>query len=189
MFPEPLPPNKTTIQKNAKKYERDGRSGRRTTTRTQENIRAVWQVLKRNQGRISVRRNGLEILPMLFCRILKKDLRWYPYKLIRCQNLNDGDYERCLRFCQWFLYQCHNLRFLANFVIGDEAGFALNSAVNNHNAQMYEPANQAPDCHDNINDSCQKLTAWVELCGNGNILGPLCFERNVDGQSYLKPFK
>ena len=123
-------------------------------------IRVVWQVLERNQGRISVSRNGLEILPMLFCRILKKDLCWYPYKLIRCHHLNDGDYERCLRFCLWFLYQCNNLRFLANFVIGDEAAFALNSAVNNHNAQMYEPASQAPDFHDNINDSCQKLTAW-----------------------------
>ena len=57
LFSERLPPNKTTIRKNVKKYERDdtylnmnkGRSGRRITTRTQENIEAVRQALETNQ--------------------------------------------------------------------------------------------------------------------------------------------
>ena len=47
LFPERLPPNKTRIWENVKKYKRDdislnmnkGRSGRRITTRWQE---AVW---------------------------------------------------------------------------------------------------------------------------------------------------
>ena len=60
----------------------------------------------------------------------KKRLALDPYKMIRRHNLKDGDYERRFRFCQWFLHQCNNRRFLANFVIGDEAGFALNGAVN-----------------------------------------------------------
>ena len=54
---ECLPPNKTTIRKNVKTYERDDtslnmnkeRSGRRITTRTQENIEVVRQALERNQ--------------------------------------------------------------------------------------------------------------------------------------------
>ena len=56
LFPERLPPKKTTIRKSVKKYDRDGssvnmnkgRSGRRIITRTQENIEAVRQVLERN---------------------------------------------------------------------------------------------------------------------------------------------
>ena len=67
--------------------------------------------------------------------------------MIRRHNLKDGDYEGRSCFCQWFLQQCNNQRFLANFVIGDGAGFALNGAVNNHNVRMYAPANQPPDFH------------------------------------------
>ena len=49
LFSELLPPNKTTIRKSVRKYEKDRtflnmnkeRSRRRTTIRTQENIEAV----------------------------------------------------------------------------------------------------------------------------------------------------
>ena len=79
LFPERLPPNKTTSQKIVKKYERDGtslnmnkgRSGRRVTTRTQENTETVQKALEQNQERISARRNGLQILPSSFCRTIK----------------------------------------------------------------------------------------------------------------------
>ena len=71
------------------------------------------------------------------------------------------------------------------YVIGDEAGFALNGAVNNHNVRIYVPANQVPDFHYNVNDSRQKLTVWVGLFRNGEMLGPFFFDGNVNGQSYL----
>ena len=104
LCPERLRPNKTTIRKNVRKYERDGtslnmnkgRSGRRITTRKYRSS------TEKNQGRISARRNGLGISPSSFCRIIKKDLRWYPYKMIRRQNLKDGDYERHSRFVSGF---------------------------------------------------------------------------------------
>ena len=104
--------------------------------------------------------------------------------MIRRRNLKDGDYERRFHFCQWFLHQCNNRRFLENFVIGDEIGFALNGAVNNQNVRMYSPANQVQDFHYHFNDSRQKLTLWVGLCGNGDMLGPFFFDGNVNGQSY-----
>ena len=75
-----------------------GRSGRRITTRTQENFELVWQALERNQERTSARRDGLGISPSLF---------WYPYKMVRCHNLKVGDNERCSHFCQWLLHQCN----------------------------------------------------------------------------------
>ena len=95
LFLERLLPNKTTIRKNVKKYERDGpsfnmnkeRSGRTITTRSQKIIDTVRQALERNQGRISAGRNGLGILPSSFCQIIKKNLRWCLYKMIRRHNL------------------------------------------------------------------------------------------------------
>ena len=64
-----------------------GRSARRITTRAQQNIETVWQALEKNQGKISVRRNGLGTSPSSFCRIIKKDLRCYPYRMIRRHDL------------------------------------------------------------------------------------------------------
>ena len=46
LFPERLPPNKTTTRKNVENYESMrgmARSGRRITTKKQENIEAVRQ--------------------------------------------------------------------------------------------------------------------------------------------------
>ena len=64
-------------------------------------------------------------------------------------------------------------------------GFALNGAVNNHNVRMYAPSNQPPNFYYNVDGSCQKLTVWRGLCGNGAMLGPFFFDGNVNGQSYL----
>ena len=69
-----------------------------------------------------------------------------------------------IRDFQWFLHQWNNRRLLANFVIGDEAGFALNGAVNNHNVRKYAPANQPPDFHYSVSDNRQKLYVLVGLC-------------------------
>ena len=80
------------------------RSERGITTRTQENIEVVRQALERNQGRINARRNGLGIPPSSFCRIIKRDVSWYVYRMTRHCNLKGGDYERRSRFYQWFLH-------------------------------------------------------------------------------------
>ena len=93
--------------------------------------------------------------------------------MIRRHNLKGGDYEKHSRFCQWFLHQYRNRRFLANFIIiGDEVGFTLNGAVNNHDVGMYAPANQPPDFYCNFNDNRQKLTIRVGLCRNYDMFGP-----------------
>ena len=155
MFPERLTSNKTTDQpqdvKKCKRlahllYMNKGRSGRRITTRIQENTEAVWQSLERNQRRISARRNESVILPSLFCQIIRTSLGTHIEMVIH-HNLKDGDYDRCSCFCQWFLHQCNNQQFLATFLIGDKARIALNGTVNNHNVQMYAPAIQLTDFH------------------------------------------
>ena len=97
----------------------------------------------------------------------KERLVLVQYKMIKRHNLKHGDYET-FPFYQCFLHQCHNRRFLANFVIGDEVGFALNGTVNNHIVQMYASANQ-PGFNYNVNDSHQKLTVWVGLCESGDV--------------------
>ena len=88
------------------------RSGRRITTKNskilkrygkhpkkmQQNIEAVRQASEKNEGRISARRNGLGISPSSFCRIIK-DLRWYPYRMIRRLDLKRCWLWETLPFC------------------------------------------------------------------------------------------
>ena len=102
MFPERLTSNETTDQpqdvKKCKRlahllYMNKGRSGRRITTRIQENTEAVEQSLERNQRRISARRNESVILPSLFCQIITTSLGTHIEMVIH-HNLKDGDYDR-----------------------------------------------------------------------------------------------
>lgn len=51
---------------------------------------------------------------------------------------------------------------------------------------MYAPANQIPDFHYKVNDSRQKLTAWVGFCGKDDMLSPFLFDRNANGKNYLR---
>ena len=103
-------------------------------------------------------------------------------------ELKLGDFPRRLQFSQWFLNQCHNNRFLFNFVIGDEATFSLNGRVNSHNVRRYAPKGQHPSFNYDVNSARQKVTVWAGMCGNGSLLGPFFFEGNVNGRIYLTMF-
>ena len=70
---------------------------------------------------------------------------------------------------------------LRNVLIGDEAVFALNGEVNTHNVVHYGPAGQPPVFNFETKMSREKVTVCVGLCGNGVIIGPFFFERNVNG--------
>ena len=73
-----------------------------------------------------------------------------------------------------------------NFLIGDEAGFAMNGLVNTQNVREYAPRGQPPQNFYYVrNESRQRLTVWVGLCGNGTLIGPSFFEGSVNGQNYL----
>ena len=103
------PPCKTTILLNFQKYSNagtslnlnKGNSGRRRTTRTEENIAAIRALLEENP-RVSARRNPIDISSSSFNRITKFELRWHPYKMhVRHQLL-----PRRLHFAEWFVERC-----------------------------------------------------------------------------------
>lgn len=88
-FLKHYPPSKATLPRNIPKYQlngtslilKKGTSGSCVTDRTAENIQVAQEPLEVNNGRLSVRRNGLVISASSFCRITKKDLRWHSYKI------------------------------------------------------------------------------------------------------------
>ena len=195
-FPDVRYPSRKTVTRNVQKFSlhgtshnlNKGRSGRRRSARTEENVQAVQNLLNGDQPNgeiISARRNGLGLSSATFNRITRLDLRFHPFQMIRRHQLLAGDYQRRQQFCHWLLAQ--NARFLENVIIGDEAGFALNASINTHNVRHYAPRGQQPlDFQFERNDDRHKLTVWVGLMGNGNIIGPFFFQGNVDGEGYLQ---
>ena len=161
-------------------------SGRKRTARSEENIDAVQAALEQNPKGITCRGNGLNLSRATFNRICRIDLRWHPYRMVRRHQLKDGDFERRTAFCEWFLQKHQNPNFIGNFVIGDEAGFAMNGRVSNQNIRMYAPKGQAPDFPYDVNECREKVTVWMGLCGNGRAVGPFFFEGNVNKEKYLE---
>ena len=80
----------------------------------------------------------------------------------------------------------NNPRFPPNIVIGDDALFAMNGAVNTRNVSEYAPKEQVPEFIYKRNDSREKIIVWADLCGNGTLLVPYIFDGNVNGYNYLQ---
>ncbi|MPC87481.1 hypothetical protein E2C01_082343 [Portunus trituberculatus] len=81
------------------------RSGRPRTGRTEENVAAVEVAFVQSQGK-SIRRAGLElnISWASIQRMLKKDIRMYPYKIQVVQNLEPQDYDSRKEMCETLLH-------------------------------------------------------------------------------------
>ena len=194
-FPGRPPPVGSTIFRNFIKYNQHGtslnrnavRSGRPKSGRSNENIDRVQETLKDNPDNIACRRNGLGLSKSTFNRICKIDLKWHPYKMRERHELKPTDPGRRIQFCQWLLNKCRDRRFLHNFLIGDEAGFAMNGRVNSQNVRQYAPrgGGPAPDFNYTRNESRKRVTVWVGLCGDGSLFGPFFFEGSVNGLNYL----
>ena len=193
-FPDRNPPCKTTILRNFQKYSNagtslnlnKGNSGRRRTTRTEENIAAIRALLEENQ-RVSARRNPIDIYSSSFNRITKFELRWHPYKMHVRHQLLPTDLPRRLHFVEWFVERCRRRpNFLESLIVGDEAAFAMNGEVCTHNVRQYAQKGHPPEFNFERNASREKLHIWAAICGNGVILGPYFFDRNVTGIVYLQ---
>lgn len=193
-FPDRQPPALKSIWANVRKYEahgtsqnrNKGNSGRIRTGRSEANIAAVRERLDEHPRSTSARRNGVGLPSATFNRITRLDLNEYPYRMHIRHQLLPRDFNRRMEFARWLIGRCErNEHFLRTLVIGDEAGFAMNGQVNTHNVREYAPTGQPPAFNFNVNISQQKLTVWLGLCGNGQVLGPFFFERNVNGRNYL----
>ena len=194
-FPDRQPPALKTIWSNVRKFSQHGtvlnrnkeNSGRRRTGRSEANIEAVRQRLVEHPTGTSARRNGVGLPHATFNMITRLDLHMHPYRMHIRHQLLPRDYARRIQFAQWLIERCErNEDFLRSFVIGDEAGFAMNGQVNTNNVREYAAAGQPPEFNFDANISQQKFTVWIGLCGNGQIIGPFFFDRNVNGRNYLQ---
>ena len=96
-------------------------------------------------------------------------------------QLQENDFQRRLQFSHWFQDKCRDPRFLPNYVISDEAGFAMNGKVNTQNVREYAPVGNPPPFTYDVNSSREKLTVWAAIIGNGTLIGPFFIDGNLNG--------
>ena len=70
-------------------------------------------------------------------RILRQQLRLYPYKMQLTQRLHRGDKAKWLRFCRWILGKWGNPSFRRSLLFSDEAHFYLNGQVLKQNCRVW----------------------------------------------------
>ena len=151
-----------------------GNSGRRRTARTQDNIEAVRQSVNQSPKKGYRRRaQELELRSTSVRRILKEELKMYPYKIQVRHALTDRDKAERVEMCNFFnrKMECDN-DWIQNVWFSDEAHFHLNGSVNRQNVRYWGSIRP----HDVLEVPLHspKCTAWCAMSAKG-IIGPLWF--------------
>ena len=63
----------------------------------------------------------------------------------------------------------------------------MNRTVTTRNVRCYAPKRHSPLEHAfSKSMSREKLSVWIGLRGNGELIGPFFFEGNINGKAYLQ---
>jgi len=143
--------------------------------RTPENIERARQALVRSAAR-SARGHAAElnISRGSVRRILQRDLRFHPYKIMVVQELKARDYVQCEDFAvrMQVVFEGEEKPIILMY---DEAHFQLNGTVNKQNCRYWSPDNphnihQRPLHSDPVTVRCA-VTPF-------GVIGPHFFEEN-----------
>ena len=171
-----------------------GRSGRKKTGRSPENIASVKRLLegelakKPDEHKASARRNILAgITKSTFNRITTIDLKLKPYKLLRHQKLTQDHCDRRLAMCNFL--QTQNNNYFESLVVSDEAWFTVGGhCFNRQNTVVYSPSGQGTPDHwfSEAVQGQQKVMLFVLMTGDGHLFGPYFYDQdhNIDARGY-----
>jgi hypothetical protein len=153
-------------------------SGRHRDERSDENVLRVYESwMDDPQKSIRARARELQdVTRSTIQRILRLDLKLYPYLITRRHGLEPRDYPIRVQFADWFLAQ-HNTDtdFVNNIWWTDESHIHLNGYVNTHNAIHW--GSQRPTAVVPIRRFPEKVTVWCAISSYG-VLGPYYYEQN-----------
>ena len=155
------------------------RPGPSRSSRTPDNIELVEESLRDNP-RLSIRKRAAQLgLPRaIIHEILKKDLKFHPFKIQIVQQLQENDFVSRKNFCEMML---ERFRTVNSIFWSDEAHFHLNGHVNKQNCRYWSPRSHNPRLKHQKPLHCPRVTVWCALSTNG-IIGPFFFE-NARGQA------
>lgn len=181
-------PSREVVNRAVRNFRQDGSAkkrkspGRPRSARTPANIAIVRNAIA-NSPHKSTRKltQQVNMRRTTVRRILRRDLRLYPYKTQVVQELKPPDRQSRVRFAHWFLAQCptDNDPFLNNLLTSDEAHFQLNGFVNKQNCRFWGATN--PHLIHEVPLHSQRVTVWCGIMSSC-VIGPYFFQ-DVNGNA------
>ena len=181
-FQDREPPAKTTIRANVRKYEahgtslnrNKGRSGRPRTARSQKKTSLPYD----SNWLTTHRRQVQDGMVLDWAQPLSIGSHVWTFISIRSTSV--------MNFCLLILQE--DRLFVTGFLSGvrEIPDFFATSLSGMRLCLQWMVWSTPPVFNFETMMSREKVTVRVRLCGNGVIIGPFFFERNVNGQSYLQ---
>ncbi|KAK3923963.1 Transposable element Tc3 transposase [Frankliniella fusca] len=127
--------------------------------------------------------------------IMKKDLRWRPWKRWKCQELKPQDKPIRARACEELLDRIDEAEnnpefpgdiFINRVIWSDECTITNEGYFNSHNAHHWAPEDENPHCTVVTNIQGRwKVNVWAGVLHN-KIVGPFFFDEAVNQYSYRR---
>lgn len=149
--------------------------GRPRTVRNEENIKIIsatiaqdpQQSTRRLAQVVSLKRSSVQ-------RVLKNDLKLYPYKAQVVQQLIPADKVNRVKFCEWLMEKCTaEQNFMQKLITSDEAHFHLYGHTNKQNCRFW--AKENPRILNEKPLHSVRVTVWCALTFDC-VIGPFFFE-------------
>jgi hypothetical protein len=109
----------------------------------------------------------------------------HPFHYTRQQNLYQGDSERRLDFCNFFLEEVdlNGENFASSIIWSDESKFTRDGVFNRHNSHFWSAVNPHLIREDR-NQQQFNVNVWCGIVGE-EIVGPVFYDGNLNGLRYL----
>ena len=181
-------PHENTIRNLFKKFKDTGsvqdapRSGRPSLDETKsEEISEIFQ----NQPSTSIRQaaSAISCSYGYVHKVLKHDLKLFPYKIQVTQELHEEDFSLRVSMCETLLEKTEeDENFLEKIIFSDESTFRLDGIVNRHNCRIW--GEEKPGETFQRSHSSPKVNVWMGISSQ-RIHGPFFFDGNITGENYL----
>lgn len=185
------PISKSTVQRTITRFNLSGgvkdlpRSGRPVTTTTVEKqLDLALSINEDCHSTVRKLHQQHDISIGSVHNILKRKLKFHPYKVKLVHELLEDDPDRRLEFCDLMMTRITaDEYFLNRIVFSDEATFELNGNVNRHNYRYWSDINPRWMSDTRNTQYPQKLNVWAGVINN-RIVGPFFIEGNLTAVKY-----
>lgn len=148
--------------------------GRPRTATAPENVEAVRAAVIQNpSGSVRKTSQVVRMRKSSFHTILRRDLKFHPYKIQIVQELNPNDFRNRRSFAETMIDHFFANDRINNILFSDEAHFHLSGAVNKQNCRYWAPENPRQKHERPLHSP--KVTVWCAMSASG-IIGPYFFE-------------
>ena len=150
--------------------------GRPRSSRNSENVQEVKHIIdetpEKSVCQVVSDLTNVTNYPSIY-RMLRFDLKYFPYSISVMQHLKESDIESRIEFARRMK---DHLKIVNKMWFSDESHFYLNNIVNKQNCRFW--GTEKPNFHYKKPLHDDKITAWVALSSEG-VIGPFSLRKKV----------